>query len=251
MSTENRSRVRRGVSTGGQFATEIRTEDATVSLAAAPPATRNGVLYPPKSYTLDRTQDGVTYNDSRGSWPMQTVEPTTHSEAKRALSTPGLRGGQGRIDDLFHGPSSNNSTYDVIGPKSGAPLVVNVHSGFHQLNVRGGNVDINVQPGTWGGSTEVHGGRANITVNGSTKYHVEVHDQGDDGPHAVRLSDDARVSVYVRSTRGATYVQGGHKTARVHVSPGATVNQDGPEEYRARVEKIRPYPFPPVEPAGI
>jgi hypothetical protein len=97
MSTDSRARVSRGVSTGGQFATEARAEDATVSLVAAPQATRDKVVKPARGYSLERTADGTTYNDSRGSWPMQTVEPTTHSEAKRALSAPGLRGGGGRV----------------------------------------------------------------------------------------------------------------------------------------------------------
>lgn len=127
--------------------------------------------------------------------------------------------------------------------RAGAPLVVNVRSGFHQLNVQSGNVHINVDEDTWGGSAKVHGGNANVVVNGDTKYRVEVRGQGDSGPHTVRLSDDARVSVSLYSQKGATYVQGGHRTTSVHVVDGATALQDGPEEYRARVEKINTSPF--------
>ena len=234
--TETQNRVHAGVPTGGQFAATAHSDNVpvlggiTVDHAVDPSR-------PTKSYVITQDEDGeLHYDDPDSDYAMQHREPANRSEARRALSCPRLAGRQGRVVDLGDMPgrraSLNDDVYDVVGPESGAPLVVRIRTGFHHLRVLSGNVHIEVDH-CWGGSTDVHGGTADITVNGRNKYTVETHGEG---KARVAMSVDSKARVYAHGT-SAVYVTGGGDRCSLTAYKGATINQDGAEEDRLPVRR--------------
>ncbi|QOD06102.1 hypothetical protein [Pseudarthrobacter sp. BIM B-2242] len=237
--TFNPSRQPEGIPTGGQFAATAHSDNvpALAGIPAAPVDPSVSPTTPWRPYVITEDEDGALhYDDVTADWEMQHKEPRTRSEIRQALSCPRLAGRQGRVVDLGFVTSRRNSTmdddYDVVGPESGAPLVIRVNDGFHRLHVRSGNVQIEVKNG-FGGGTTIHGGDVGVVVDGQNKYFVETHGQA---RARIAMSTESRVRVWAQST-SAAYVTGGGDRCSLTAYDGATINQDGPEENRLHVRR--------------
>jgi hypothetical protein len=236
----NQNRVQPGVPTGGQYAATVHS-DGVPSLGTTLVRSPDPVVdptHPWRPYTITQDEDGeFHYDEVRADWAMQQKEPVTRSEIIRALSCPRLAGRQGRIVDLGYVPgrrnSENDDHYDVVGPASGAPLVIRIHDGFHLLHVRSGNVQIEVIRGFGGGVTIHDGAEAGVVVDGDNKYAITIEGTG---RARVGLSEKAQANVRNEGT-GASYVTGGGKRCTLTAGPRAIFNQDGPEENRLPVNR--------------
>lgn len=239
--TETQNRVHAGIPSGGQFAKTAHS-DQVPSLGGIPIAPVDPAVDPTRPYrpyVITEDEDGALhYDDADSDYAMQHKEPVTRSEILRALSCPRLAGRQGRVVDLdwvtSRRSSENDDRYDIVGPESGAPLVVRIKNGFHLLHVRSGNVHIEVEK-SFGGGTNVHGGTASIIVDGRNKYAVETHGEG---KARVAISEQARVRVWAQGT-SAAYVTGGGEHCTLTSYDGAVIHQDGPEENRLPVREVQ------------
>jgi hypothetical protein len=229
-----------GQPTGGQFAKTAHSDQVPtlggIPVAAVDPAV--DPTHPWRPYVITQDEDGeFHYDDVSADWEMQQKEPETRSEILRALSCPRLAVRKGRIVDLGYVPgrrnSENDDHYDVVGPSSGAPLVIRIHDGFHLLHVRSGNVQIEVLKGFGGGVTIHDGAEAGVVVDGANKYAITIEGTG---RARIGLSEKARANVRNEGT-GASYITGGGPSCTVTAYAGAVINQDGPEENRLPVHR--------------
>jgi hypothetical protein len=229
-----------GQPTGGQFA-RISHSDQVPALGGIPVAAADPAMdpaHPWRPYAITQDEDGeLHYDDVTADWAMQHKEPVTRTEIRRALSCPRLAGRQGRVVDLSNPPgrrfSERDDDYDVVGPASGAPLVIRVRDGLHRLHIRSGNVQVEVQGGFGGGVTVYGGAEAGIIVDGTNKYSVDIEGSG---RARIGLSEEARVNVRANGT-GASYLTGGGEKCSVTAAAGAMIHQDGPEENRLPVRR--------------
>ncbi|WP_427019392.1 hypothetical protein ACQCSX_22125 (plasmid) [Pseudarthrobacter sp. P1] len=240
--TSSTARQPVGIPAGGQFAPTSHAEPG-ISLATATGQPAQGAQdattdRPWRPYELSPSPDGTILYDEGGlTTDCQHKVPATRSEARRALSAPRLQGRLGRVVDMGAMPGRTSSYYDddyeVVGPTSGAPLVIRVSSGHHRFNIRSGRVHVEVSGGFDGGGVDVLGGDAGIVVDGDNSSRITVRD----GAHArIALSEPSRVSI--QALGGTTYVTGGGPRSRVAAAKEATVHQDGPPENRLPVATL-------------
>lgn len=236
----NQNRVHSGIPTGGQYAATAHSDEVPslggIPVAAADPAV--GPTHPWRPYVITRDEDGeLHYDEVSSDWAMQHKEPVTRTEIRRALSCPRLAGRQGRVVDMSNPPgrrfSESDDDYDVVGPASGAPLVIRIHDGNHRLHIRSGNVQVEVLHVFGGGATIYSGAQAGVVVDGTNKYSVDIEGSG---RARIGLSEDSRVNVRANGT-GASYITGGGENCSVTAGPQTTVHQDGPEENRLPVRR--------------
>lgn len=210
---------------GGQFAATAHSEPF-LNLPVGTP-----VVTPNRPYELTDNGDGTfTYNEAGAKITLEHKEPVTRTEIRRALRCPRSHG---RVVDLGRVPgrrtSARDDLYEVVGPESGAPLVIRVQDGFHSLHVKSGNVHVEVLGGFRAvpGRTVVEdGGRAGIVVDGDNKYTVETRGTG-----SAQVALSTTSNVEVRATGiGRLRVTGGGRDCEILAKGDATVLQDGPEE---------------------
>ncbi len=233
--TTNTARQPKGIPVGGQFAATTHAEPSLSLTSAAPAA---DPTKPARPYELTDNGDGTfTFDEAGVAASLEHREPVTRTEIRRALRCPR---GRGRVVDLIavHGRrnSPRDDIYEVVGPESGAPLVVRINDGFHALHVMSGNVQVEVKGGfmSIAGRTVVEdGARAGVVVDGDNKYTVETRGTG---AARVALSKDSNVDVRATGT-GQMYVTGGGRDCEILAKGDATVHQDGPEEDRLPVQR--------------
>nr|WP_139187262.1 hypothetical protein [Pseudarthrobacter chlorophenolicus] len=229
------ARQPKGVPTGGQFAATAHAEPA---LALARPHLEASATRPWRPYELSENGDGsFNYNEAGAETTLEHREPVTRTEIRRALRCPRSRG---RVVDLIAVPGRRSSPrddiYEVVGPDTGAPLVIRIHDGFHALHVISGNVQVEVQGGfkSIAGRTVIEdGARAGVVVDDDNKYTVETRGSGS---ARVAMSTESNVDVRATGT-GQMYVTGGGRRCTIAAKDGAVVHQDGPEESRLPVER--------------
>lgn len=229
------SRQPAGVPVGGQFATTAHAEpDLFLSPVAVASPTK-----PAPPYQLADNDDGtVTYKASSNELVLEHKRPVTRTEMRRALSCPRSRG---RVVDLVAAGGRRTSPaddiYEVVGPENGAPLVIRVRDGFHVLDVRSGNVQIEVTGSFDGapGKTLIGDGvRAGIIVDGDSEHTIVTQGTGSAN---IILSAESRARVRAIGT-GETHVSGGGPGCRITANIGATVHQDGPKENHLPVRHL-------------
>lgn len=229
-----------GQPTGGQFAKTAHSDQVTAltGIPVAPVDPAVDPAHPWRPYVITQDEDGgFHYDDASADWAMQHKEPVTRTEIRRALSCPRLAGRQGRVVDMINPPgrrfSESDDDYDVVGPSSGAPLVIRIHDGNHRLHIRSGNVQVEVLHGFGGGVTVYGGAEAGIIVDGTNKYSVKIEGTG---RARIALSEEARVNVRANGV-GASYLTGGGDKCSVTAAASAMIHQDGPEERRLPVRR--------------
>ncbi|MBG0738829.1 hypothetical protein IV500_05265 [Paeniglutamicibacter antarcticus] len=235
MSTE--SRQPKGIPAGGQFAATTHTEPS-LSLAAARPDPEVTPTKPGRPYELTDNGDGTfNYSDVGAETTLEHKEPVTRTDIRRALRCPR---GQGRVVDLGRVPGRRNSPrddiYEVVGPESGAPLVIRIQDGFHAIHVTSGNVQVEVLGGfmsTAGRTVVEDGARAGVVVDDDHRYTIETRGSGS---ARVALSTQSNVDVRATGT-GQMYVTGGGRRCEILAKDGVVVHQDGPEEDRLPVQR--------------
>lgn len=219
------ARQPKGIPVGGQFAASAHAEPSLTLDQEATPTS------PWRPYELSENGDGsFTYVQDGTETTLEHREPVTRTEIRRALRCPRSHG---RVVDLIAVPGRRSSPrddiYEVVGPETGAPLVVRIQDGFHALHVISGNVQVEVKGGfmSIAGRTVVEdGGRAGVVVDGDNKYLVETRGSG-----SARVALSTRSNVEVRATGvGRMHVIGGGRDCEILAKGDATVLQDGPEE---------------------
>ena len=232
------ARQPKGIPAGGQFAATSHSE-AGLTL---PPAPTASATLPARPYQL--TDDGTaTYKAGGTDLVLEGRRPATRTEIRRALSCPRSRG---RVVDLNAAGGRRTSPaddiYEVVGPENGAPLVIRVRDGFHILDIRSGNVQIEVTGSFVGapGRTLIGDGvHAGIIVDGDNEHNIVT--QGT-GSARIVLSAESRAHVRAIGT-GETHVTGGGPDCRITANLGANVHQDGPEENRLPVRHLKRQPY--------
>lgn len=228
------ARQPKGVPVGGQFAATTHAEPS-LSLGQGPDVTPTK---PRRLYELAENGDGTfTYNEDGARTTLEHKEPVTRTEIRRALRCPRS---QGRVVDLGRvtgrRSAPTDDLYEVVGPESGAPLVIRVQDGFHSLHIKSGNVQVEVQGGfrSVPGRTVIEdGARAGVVVDGTNKYTVETRGTG-----SARVALSKESNVEVRATGiGRLYVTGGGRDCEILAKDGAWVHQDGPEEDQLPVHR--------------
>jgi len=218
------NRIPKGIRTAGQFAATSHPES---SLSLTPPDQEVTPTKPWRPYELTENGDSTfTYNEAGAGTALEHKQPVTHTDIRRALRCPR---GQGRVVDLNYVASRRDSVrdniYEVVGPQSGAPLVIRIQDGFHVLQVTSGNVHVEVLD-NFGGRTIVEDGvTAGVVVDGTNRYTVETRGSAQ---ARVALSTESKVDVRATGT-GAMYVTGGGPGCEILAKDGAVVHQDGNE----------------------
>lgn len=234
--TTNTARQPKGVPAGGQFAANAHAEPSLT--LAVPAAAAADPTKPARPYELTDNGDGTfTFDEAGVEASLEHREPVTRTEIRRALRCPR---GRGRVVDLGQVPGRRSSPrddiYEVVGPESGAPLVIRVQDGFHALHVTSGNVHVEVLGGfrSVPGRTVVEdGARAGVVVDRDNKYTVEARGSGN-----VRVALSKESNVDVRATGvGRVHVTGGGRDCEILAKGDATVLQGGPEEDQLPVQR--------------
>lgn len=146
----------------------------------------------------------------------------------------------------------------MFGPENGAPLVIRIQGGFHILDIRSGNVKVEVTGSFSGlpGRTIIgDGAQAQVVVDGDNEHTIVT--QGTGTAH-VLLSTQAMARIRATGT-GQTTVAGGGPDCRITANIGAVVHQDGPEEGHLPVRRLsrQPHTLPGMsqninrQPAGV
>lgn len=220
-----------GQPTGGQFAKTAHS-DQVPSLGGIPVAPVDPAVdptHPWRPYAITQDEDGeLHYDDVTADWAMQHKEPVTRTEIRCALSCPRLTGRQGRVMDMSNPPgrrfSESDDDYDVVGPSSGAPLVIRTQDGIHRLHIHSGHVQVEVLGGFGGGVTVCGGAEAGIIVDGANKYSVDIERTS---RARIVLSEEARVNVRAKRHRRRGELQRHRRSPRDH-PPGRTRRASAP-----------------------
>jgi hypothetical protein len=226
--TTNTARQPKGIPVGGQFAATIHTEPSLSLAPVEPAATATRPLRP---YELAENGNGTfTYNETGDRMTLEHREPVTRTDIRRALRCPRS---QGRVVDLDRvsgrRSSPTDDIYEVVGPESGAPLVIRVQDGYHSLHVKSGNVHVEVLGGfrdVPGRTVIEDGARAGVVVDGDNRYTVETRGSAD---ARVALSKESNVDVRATGT-GDVHVAGGGPGCEISAKNGAVVHQDAEED---------------------
>ena len=112
----------------------------------------------------------------------EAKRPATKSECKRLLSNPrGEKDGKVRVVDInweIAPDSDGGDRVEIVGPKDGRPIVLNLHSGIPYLRVASGKAII-LADSSWGNSIDVaDGAEATVIASRDTKTSVDVAEGG-------------------------------------------------------------------------
>lgn len=214
----------KGITVGGQFAATHHSEP---QLKLMTDDEGSQAARPVRRYELTKNDDGtIGYNEGGDRTTLERKEPVSRTEIRRALRCPRSHG---RLVDLRHVTSrrfsARDDIYEVVGPESGAPLVVRIQEGFHRLHVQSGNVHIEVLDNIGGSTVVEDGATANVVVDGANKYSVETRGAA---TASVVLSPQSKVEIRATGT-GTMYVRGGGPGCDISAKGDAVVLQDGKE----------------------
>lgn len=150
------NRQPQGIPTGGQFATTIHAEPGIV-------LTGGRAEFVNDSHLFDRELEALAGPDA----VLEDKYPASKSEARRLLKNArGEANGAIRRVNLHHENSPDNEPgerVEIVGPKDGRPIIVDVTSGIPSLKVTSGMAIIRMRSG-WGNSLDVGPGAEAIIV---------------------------------------------------------------------------------------
>lgn len=129
---------------------------------------------------------------------------------------------------FLNGKQPDSYDLPVEAPRDGSPMVINNH-GFNSLDVRSGNVIVNVNKGYGGSVTVQPGATAEVYVGPDQKFRVD--NAGGD----VSVALDPAARCYVTTKNGGTTMVSG--TAERSVVQGTTQFMTGNESmFRERLD---------------
>ncbi|WP_139187261.1 hypothetical protein [Pseudarthrobacter chlorophenolicus] len=170
MSTST-ARQPRGIPTGGQFAAATHSEPGIV-------LTDGRAEFVTERHLYERELAALAGPDA----DIEEKYPATKTEARRLLkNTRGEDGGKIRVVRLNHtnAPDSEpGERVEIVGPKDGRPIVVDVTSGLPHLKVTSGTAIIRMRSG-WGNSIDVGpGAEAIVLAAADTKVTTDCDEGG-------------------------------------------------------------------------
>jgi hypothetical protein len=170
--TTTTARQPRGIPAGGQFAATTHTEPGIVLAGGRADFVSEKHLY-------ERELAALNVSDL----DLHERYPTTRSEAKRLL-----KNSRGEVDgmvravhlDYTNAPETEpGERVEIVGPKDGRPIIVDVTSGIPFLKVTSGTAIVRMRSG-WGNSLDVGAGaKAIIIAEASSKVTTEVDAGGE------------------------------------------------------------------------
>ncbi|WP_230854516.1 hypothetical protein [Arthrobacter terrae] len=180
MSTDT-VRQPKGIPVGGQFAATIHAEPGIVLAGGRAEFVGERHLYQRELAAL-AGPDAV----------IEEKYPATKSEARRLLkNTRGETGRKIRVVRLDYSNAPDSELYErveIVGPKDGRPIVVDVVSGLPRLKVMSGTAIVRMRS-NWGNAVDVgQGAKAIIIAPAETKTTIEC----DKGGTAILVSPSAK-----------------------------------------------------------
>lgn len=165
------TRQPKGIPAGGQFATTAHTEPGIV-------LTGGQAEFVNDRHLFERELEAAAGPNA----VLEDRYPSTKSEARRLLkNSRGEEGGRVRLVSLDYTNSPDTepgNRVDVVGPKDGRPIVVDVTSGLPSLKVTSGKAIVRLRSG-WGNAVDVGpGAEAVIIAPADAKVTVDCQEGG-------------------------------------------------------------------------
>jgi hypothetical protein len=169
--TTTTARQPKGIPAGGQFAAMSHSEPGIVLVGGRAEFVSESHLYARELEAL------------AGDAAIEEKYPATKSEARRMLkNTRGEADGKIRLVRMDSSNSPETDLYEkveIVGPKDGRPIVVDVTSGIPRLKVTSGTAIVRMRSG-WGNSLDVGpGAKAIIVADASSKITTQVDAGGE------------------------------------------------------------------------